>query len=302
MGKLDELRKTMGQNVNESASRREAPAPVSAPSLTSARTAGVVRSKNALEIAVDRIVADEDQPREDFEPEALGRLASSLKTRGQLQPIRVRWDEGRGVYVLICGERRWRAAQLAGMSTLSCVVTEGVPDPSEVLVMQLVENAVREDLAPIEQARAFKVLMSRMGWSGNRLAQELGISQPSVVSSLALLDLPASVQRHVDEGTLAPSTAYEIGKLGDAVSVAAVAEEVVQGGMTRSEAVARVRRANKPKGRGAKAIKDRVFRKTLGRVTVELRKPGDAAAVLSLLEEAAADVRRELQTSESEAA
>ncbi len=110
---------------------------------------GVARSQNTAEIRVDRIVRDANQPREEFDPEGLASLAESLKTRGQLQPIRVRWDEGRGVYVIVCGERRWRAAALAGLETLTCVIHEGEID---VLAIQLIENALREDLKPIEQA------------------------------------------------------------------------------------------------------------------------------------------------------
>ena len=84
---------------------------------------GLTREKAAARIAVDRIVRDPDQPREEFDEEALQRLADSLRTRGQLQPIQVRWDEGRGVYVILVGERRWRAAQRAGLAELSCIVS-----------------------------------------------------------------------------------------------------------------------------------------------------------------------------------
>ena len=163
----------------------------------------MAKSKNAIEVPLDKIVPDPDQPREEFEPESLERLAESLKTRGQLQPIRVRWDEAQGKYVLICGERRWRAARIAGIATMSCVVSEGPIDAGELLALQLVENCLREDLRPIEQAKAFKSLMDRNGWSGNQAAKALGIAQPTVVRALALLDLPEPVQDQVEQGTLA---------------------------------------------------------------------------------------------------
>ena len=131
----------------------------------------MAKSKDAVEIPLDKIVPDPDQPREEFDPEALERLAESLKTRGQLQPIRVRWDEAQGKYVIICGERRWRAARMAGLATMSCVVSEGPIDAGELLALQLIENCLREDLRPIEQARAFKSLMDRNGWSGNQARQ-----------------------------------------------------------------------------------------------------------------------------------
>jgi ParB family chromosome partitioning protein len=157
---------------------------------------------------VDRIAADPDQPREEFDPEALQRLADSLRAKGQLQPIRVRWDEGRGAYIIICGERRWRAATMAGLETLHCVIVEGTVEPVELLAIQLVENALREDLRPVEQARAYRTLMDQKGWSTRQLAAELAVTQPQVVRTLALLDLPAVVQEAVEQGTLAPGTAY----------------------------------------------------------------------------------------------
>ena len=108
-----------------------------------------------------------------------------MKARGQLQPIRVRWDEERDQYIIVCGEHRWRAAEMAGLPTMSCIIMEGVIEPSELLALQLIENMLREDLRPIEQARAFKTLMERNGWSTRQLADALAIVQPQVVRTLA---------------------------------------------------------------------------------------------------------------------
>src|SRR6185312_3212783 len=102
-----------------------------------------------------------EQPRKDFEPQALADLAASLKDRGQLQPIRVRWDEGSGRWLIVAGERRWRAAQMAGMTAMLCVEAKGAQTPDDILEDQLVENCLRADLAPLEQARAFKALVDR---------------------------------------------------------------------------------------------------------------------------------------------
>src|SRR5206468_5331750 len=109
----------------------------------------------------------------EFEPGALERLAESLKERGQLQPIRVRWEAGMDKWVIIAGERRWRAATLAGLATVAAVEASGPLTDDEILGDQLVENCVREDLKPIEQARAFKALMDRNDWSAIRLAKAL---------------------------------------------------------------------------------------------------------------------------------
>src|SRR5262245_53546305 len=124
MGKLDNLLKSGGANIAESmgAGLERAEKAVST-SNTPARWQGVAKSKNAIEVPLEKIVPDPAQPREEFDPVALERLAESLQARGQLQPIRVRWDDVRGKYVLICGERRWRAATIAGIATMSCVVS-----------------------------------------------------------------------------------------------------------------------------------------------------------------------------------
>src|SRR5262245_47038592 len=166
MGKLEHFLKSAGGNIASSSARRE-PA-LAAPvvgGLPLARPDGATRSRAAFEIEIDRIVADPDQPRQDFEPEALERMAVSLKHSGQLVPVRVRRDEGQGGYVLIAGERRWRAARMAGLKTLSCVVHDGPLSDADRLAQQLMENCVREDLRPIEQARGFSTLMREHGWS-----------------------------------------------------------------------------------------------------------------------------------------
>src|SRR4051812_22892528 len=150
--------------------------------------------REACAIRLDRIVADPDQPRKEFDPKALDQLAGSLKARGQLQPIRVRWDKGRGVYVVVVGERRWRAARLAGLDTLACVVVSDAPTTAEILEDQLIENAIREGLKPVEQARAFRTLMDCLSLTQQQLAAKLQISQATVSQSLSLLELAASAQ------------------------------------------------------------------------------------------------------------
>ena len=151
MGKLDELMKTSRGIASESMGRPQAAAVMnraSAPTAASVpdRLQGIARSKNAAEIPLDKIDRDPDQPREEFEPGALARLAESIRVRGQLQPVQVRWSEERSLYIIVCGERRWRAARMAGSTTMSCVIMEGPISPAELLSLQLVENLVREDL------------------------------------------------------------------------------------------------------------------------------------------------------------
>lgn len=308
MGKLDELMKGAGANVGESMGAGRAAGTVhraTPPAFGGVpeRLQGVAKAKDTAEIPTERIAPDPDQPREEFDEDGLARLAESLKARGQLQPIRVRWDEGRKAYVILCGERRWRAATQAGLRTMTCVIQEGPIAPGEMLALQLVENLIREDLRPIEQAKAFRSLMELNGWSARQVARELAIDHTGVTRALALLELPASVQEHVERGDLSPATAYEVSKAEDPETIRAVAEEVVASGLSRAEAVERVRRASpKPargaKGRGAskggpKLLKSRVVRLAGGKVTIDLRRAGEAAAVLALVEEAAEVLRRE---------
>ena len=253
MSKREELLRSGGGNILSSmgtGQSQELPAGLD-PAAALQRPAhleGLTREKAAARIAVDRIVRDPDQPREEFDEEALQRLADSLRTRGQLQPIRVRWDEGRGAYVILVGERRWRAAQLAGLAELSCIVVDGELPADERLMIQLVENALREDLRPVEQARAYKALMEAREWSGNQLAKELHIAQSSVVRALALLELPAPVQAQVEQGALAATVAAELTKLPEPAMQAEVAQAIVDQGLTRSEVaeVVKAVRARRP--------------------------------------------------------
>jgi len=317
MGKLDELMRASRDVAAESmGAHRPAPmhgtSPPPAAPATPARLQGIARSKAAAEIPVDRIAADPDQPREEFDEAALERLAESLRTRGQLQPIRVRWDEGRGLYVIVCGERRWRAARRAGLPSLSCVIVEGTVSPAELLAMQMVENLLREDLRPIEQARAFKGLMDANGWSTHQLARELAVDQSGVVRALALLRLDADVQERVEAGALAPSVAYEVSKLDDPEAQREVAGRIVAEDLSRAEAIEAVKAAGrssggKAKGRGAKAKPRKVTSRTLKtsagyRITAEHRRGVEPETLAAALRDALGQVEAELQRGRGEAA
>ena len=257
------------------------------------RLKGVLSLKRAFLIPVDRIVPDPEQPRREFDPEGLRELAESLKTRGQLQPVRVRWDEPSGNWVLISGERRWRAAALAGLPSLQAVEAKGTLTPDEILEDQLVENCLREDLKPIEQARAFKSLMDVRGWSHRQLAEQLHIAPSAVSQALALLKLPDAVQESVEVGNLAPSAAYELSKVNDPEDQARLAAQVVAERLSRTETAEAVRRTSSRTitGKGRRASKDRkakprVFRTKAGtRVTVESRKALDNESILVELAE-----------------
>jgi ParB family chromosome partitioning protein len=243
MSKDKDLLSRFGANLAElmgagRASRSEGvPPAVSVPS----RLDGCARLRSGAEIDVARILPDPDQPRAEFDPAAINRLAESLKTHGQLQPISVRWSEDMGQYLIVTGERRWRAALEAGRPTVSCVILDGDRTESQILEMQLIENCLREDLQPIEQARAFRTLMDRNGWSALRLSEALHMNCATVTRALALLELPAAVREKIEAGSLAPSVAYEISKVDDPEGQAKLADRVVAEGMNRSETIRAVR-------------------------------------------------------------
>jgi ParB family chromosome partitioning protein len=302
MGKLDDLMRAGGANLAGSLGLGQAPA-AAPPGMSAAeaqrlpaRLQGVAKSKNAVEIAVDKIQRDDNQPREEFDEASLSRLADSLRSRGQLQPVRVRWDEIRSTYVIIAGERRWRAAVKAGLATLSCVIHEGPIDPAEQLALQVVENALREDLRPVEQARAYKKLMALNGWSGNQLAKELAVDQSAVSRSLALLDLPAEVQAKVDAGKLAARAASEIARLADPAEQVALAEQAVAGVLTGGQVAATVKARKLGRAKAEPPAKVEFRFDDSGKVVVTL-PPGlaGAAAVVEMLQRALKKAKAEMK-------
>ena len=155
----------------------------------------------------------------------------------------------------------------------------------------MVENCLREDLKPVEQAKAYRALMDLNGWSGNQLAKELGVAQSGVVQALALLALPEPVLSAVDRGDLPASSAYAITAVEDPAEQAELATRAVSEKLSRAEVVKAVRerasrQPGKPKGRGVKPRKvtERTFRTTAGpKVMVEFRKGLDDASIRAAL-------------------
>ncbi len=311
MSKLDDLMRSSRGIASESMGRPQsagamhrASAPVPAAAVD--RLRGVMRSKNAAEIPLDRIAPDPDQPREEFAPESLERLAESLRTRGQLQPIRVRWDEQHSHYLIVFGERRWRAAQIAGLATVSCIIMEESVSAAELLSLQLVENLVRDDLKPIEQAKAFRSIMDLNGWSTHDVARELAIDQSGVVRALKLLELPSTVQEQVEQGTLPPATAYEISKLVDVEEQVELAARIATEGLSRAETVEAVRRsASRSRGgtrNRSRKPTSRVFRRIAGcTITITNTRGLDPATIRAALVEAIARIDADIE-SENQAA
>lgn len=152
-----------------------------------------------LLIPVEKLVPNPNQPRRDFQPEALQELAASLRTKGVIQPLIVRaMPDGR--FEIVAGERRWRAAQLAQLHELPAIVREFTD--SEVIEVAIIENIQRADLNAVEEALAFRQLMDRFGHTQEKLAEALSKSRSHIANLLRLLNLPEDVQAYVRDGKL----------------------------------------------------------------------------------------------------
>lgn len=179
------------------------------------RFSGTKRDINAKVIALSRIVAKE-QVRKHFDEQELQELAHSLRTVGQKTPILVYWSDEESVYVIIAGERRYRAAQMAGLTELSCQIHPHKPDEAELVELQYVENAIRSDLNPIEEAHSYRRLQELKGYSAHQLAERIGKNQSTISRSLSLLKLPEHIQQQVACGAVPVTVAREIAKLDSA--------------------------------------------------------------------------------------
>jgi ParB family chromosome partitioning protein len=152
------------------------------------------------EIPVDRLRPNPKQPRSHFDQGALEDLAASMRLHGVLQPLLVSEDSP-DRYLLITGERRWRAARLAGLRTVPAVIREKT-DGEEQLELALVENLQRRDLTPLEESRAFEQLQTGLGLSQQEIADRVGMDRSTIANSLRLLKLPHDVQEMVERGEL----------------------------------------------------------------------------------------------------
>jgi ParB family chromosome partitioning protein len=181
------------------------------------------------ELPVDAIRANPRQPRRRFEPEATAGLASSIREQGLLQPVVVR-PRAEGGYELIAGERRWRAAREAGVETLPALVREA--DDRDSLLLALVENVAREQLSPVEEARAYAALIDEFDLSLGEVAARVGRSKPSVSNRLRLLELPEEVLWMVARGELSEGHARAVLALPEHEGRRRLARRIVRDGLS----------------------------------------------------------------------
>lgn len=177
-----------------------------------------------LTVSLYDIDTNPDQPRKTFDPEKLKELASSLKRHGVVQPLLVRKNGLR--YTIVAGERRYRAARLAGLKTVPVVLTEANDDT--LMEISLVENIQREDLNPIEEAAALKLLMQQHDLTQEEVSERVGKSRPAIANALRLLTLSKPVQAMVKDGTLSAGHGKMLAGVADAKLQKELAEKCVQ--------------------------------------------------------------------------
>lgn len=201
---------------------------------TRPQAVGVRDLASAKEIRLDRIAPDPEQPRRTFDADRLDDLVQSIRLEGVLQPIAVRYDMDHDSYVILHGERRWRAAQLAGLETIPAIVREVAEERR--LIQQLMENIIREDLNAVDRAAALRVLKGQMDdapWE--RVAEAVGIKRSRLFQLLGTEKLPAEVQEEIRSGNLSEKQSRVLQGLPEPVQ-SALARLIIHEGLNQTAA------------------------------------------------------------------
>ena len=183
------------------------------------------------QIAITDLDRNPDQPRREFDEEALQALAESMKGAGVLQPLLVIEKNGR--YQIVAGERRFRAARMAGLDSVPCIVRDFTPE--EQMEAALIENIQREDLNPMEEAAAVRQLMDACGYTQETAAKRLGKSRPAVANLLRLLNLPESIRQAVSAGRLSAGHARVLAGVEGEARQRVLAERTIREGLSVRE-------------------------------------------------------------------
>lgn len=192
----------------------------------------------SLSLPISQVEPGLKQPRKRFDEESLQDLADSIRIHGIIQPLTVRRLSS-GYYQIIAGERRWRAAKLAGLSEVPAVIIEA--DDRKVMELGLIENLQREDLNPMEEALGYQALVQEYGLTQEEAAQQVGKSRPAVANALRLLALPDAIRALLEEGKLSAGHGRALLTVPDSTLQKKLAQKVVQEGLSvrQTEAMAK---------------------------------------------------------------
>lgn len=199
--------------------------------------------KSVRSIAISLIDPNKNQPRKKFDEEALNELASSIKVHGVLQPILVVERDGR--YLIVAGERRWRASKLAGLKEVPCLVADFTNN--EIKEISIIENLQRKDLTPIEEAKAIKELIDEFGWTQDVVAERLGKSRPVISNTLRILTLQPEVIQMIEDGKLSAGHARSLVVIQDRDAQIKLAKQVCEKKLTVRDLENAVKSNKKPK-------------------------------------------------------
>jgi len=286
---------TVGLNVDESMGLRRVERAAKLSPVSSLKDVGRMPLRTFGSVETNRIIPDPNQPRVDCDDDDIRRLADSIRTHGQLHPIRIRWDEAIGKWFIISGERRWRATRAAGLPTIDCFFVEGDVSEPELREQQLVENLLRKDLRPLEEAKAYQSLMELNDWNGKQVADALRVTASRVSRALALLDLPEAIQKQVEAGTLPKSSAYEISKLSDDRAQTQLATQAAGGDLSHAETVKQVnQRRGKKSPKPRQGLHQVFFAENEMKVTVSHNRKANYHEVEQALLDALEEVRHRI--------
>ncbi len=260
-------------------------------------TPAAAKGTSILQLDLDRVVPNPYQPRLNFDPEKLKELADSIREKGVIQPILVRTADDS--YQIIAGERRWKAARIAGLEKIPAMLADDLTD-DEQLQIALIENIQREDLNPIDEAQAYRKLSERFGLTQQLIAQKVGKDRTSVANILRLLGLPEEIKDKISSGKITAGHARALLALDSATDQIRLCRRVVNEGLsvrkTEELIYGRKKRVSRSISRSAEieSLENRLRqrlgtavriseRRQKGKITIEYYSHDDLNRILGLI-------------------
>lgn len=299
MSKVEQMRAKYGASIREALGAGEGSSStlIDHPAKNK-RYESTRKARGYFEINLSEIIAD-PQHRESFDNEELRRLADSLTADGLIAPIVVRWDQRRSKYVIIAGERRYRAANLCKWKTINCEVKPDNISPGEIAEVQLAENHARKNLNPIELATAFQDVIDKNGYTIRDLAKRVGVNETTVTRYIRMLGLPEDIRQQVAEGSIPVGVAREAARINDEAKQRTFLQKAINEGYSATQAQ---KAASGKKGEPKKRIKSvpaaQIFPTEFGNVTATIKtvKKPSYDHIEQMLEQALEEVRLRIKS------